>query len=151
MTTARNLPSTITSFPAPTPQLSQSLSPAELETHRTQIAFDVEVVLSGYWQADLEPKMKAAVMADWADELEDWTLEQVRWGLRAWRRDNPRRKPNPGDILGILKTQRGKTEAAKLAALPRPQPAPRAPVTGEAAAEILARAGFAPRRVGGAE
>ena len=146
-----NLPSTRASFPAPTPQLSQSLSPAALETHRTQIAFDVEVVLSGYWQTEMDPKMKAAVMADWADELEDWTIEQVRWGLRSWRRENPRRKPNPGDILGILKAQRGKAEAAKLAALPRPQPEPHQPVSRDVAAEILARAGFAPRRVAGAE
>jgi len=127
------------------------MSPEECAVHRQKIAFEVEVVLDGYWHTQPPVELKAAVMADWADELEDWTLEQVRWGLRAWRRENPRRKPNPGDILGILKTQRGKTEAAKLAALPRPQPAPRAPVTGEAAAEILARAGFAPRRVGGAE
>lgn len=111
----------------------------------------MEVVLSGYWQTDMEPRMKAAVMADWADELEDWTIEQVRWGLRSWRRDNPRRKPNPGDILGILKAQRGKTEAAKLAALPRPQPEPHQPVSRDVAAEILARAGFAPRRVQAAE
>ena len=146
-----NLPSTFRALPPPTPCVTSSMSPEECAVHRQKIAFEVEVVLDGYWHTQPPVELKAAVMADWADELEDWTLEQVRWGLRAWRRDNPRRKPNPGDILGILKTQRGKTEAAKLAALPRQQPAPRAPVTGEAAAEILARAGFAPRRVGGAE
>ena len=80
------------------------------------------MILQGYWQADLAPEMKAAVMADWSDELEDWTVEQVRWGLREWRRDNPRRKPNPGDVLAILKVQRGKVEAAKLASAPRPDP-----------------------------
>ena len=108
-------------------------------------------MLDGYWHTQPPVELKAAVMADWADELEDWTLEQVRGGLRAWRRDNPRRKPNPGDILGILKAQRGKTEAVKLAALSRPQPEPHQPVSRDVAAEILARAGFAPRRVQAAE
>ena len=108
------------------------------------------MVLQGYWQADLAPEMKAAVMADWSDELEDWTVDQVRWGLREWRRDNPRRKPNPGDVVAILKARRGKTEAAKLAALPKPADAPRQPVSPEAAAQILAAAGFMPRRIEGA-
>ena len=142
-----NLPSTITSFPAPTPQLSQSLSPEELAAHRTRIGFEVEVVLSGYWQADMDPKLRAAVLADWADELQDWTAEQVKWGLRQWRRDNPRRKPNPGDVLAILKEQRGKTEMAKLAAIAPPQPERPEPVSAERAASILAEIGFSVRRI----
>lgn len=110
----------------------------------------MEVVLQGYWQADLAPEMKAAVMADWSDELEDWTVEQVRWGLRQWRRENSRRKPNPGDVLAILKEQRGKTEMAKLATLVRPEPERREPVSAERASEILAEVGFRPLRIEGA-
>lgn len=146
MTTA-NLPAHRVQLPSPTPCVSNSLSPQQLEAHRSRIAFSVEVILQGYWQADLAPEMKAAVMADWCDELEDWTVEQVRWALREWRRDNPRRKPNPGDVLAILKVQRGKVEAAKLAMLPKPSDLPRQPVSPDAAAEILAAAGFTPRRI----
>lgn len=61
--------------------------------------------------------MKAAILADWADTLEDWEPKQVLWGLRKWRNENPSRKPNPGHILGILKEQRGKSEAGKLGEL----------------------------------
>lgn len=105
------------------------------------------MVLQGYWQAELSSEMKAAVMADWSDELEDWTVEQVRWGLRQWRKDNPRRKPNPGDVVAILKEQRGKTEMAKLAAIAPPQPERPEPISAERAASILAEVGFNVRRI----
>ena len=76
-------------------------------------------MLQGYWHTEMPAPLKAAVLADWADELEDWPLEQVRWGLREYRRENPRRKPNPGDILAVLKKRRGQEYAAKAAALPK--------------------------------
>lgn len=81
------------------------------------------MVLQGYWQADIAPEMKTAIMADWADELEDWPVAQIRWGLREWRRDNPRRKPNPGDILAVLKKRRGE-EWARQAPTRAPDPQP---------------------------
>lgn len=105
------------------------------------------MILQGYWQSEMAPEVKAGVMADWADELQDWTIEQVRWGLRQWRRDNPRRKPNPADVLAILKEQRGKTEMAKLAAIAPPQPERPEPVSAERAASILAEVGFNVRRI----
>lgn len=104
-------------------------------------------MLSGYWQADMDPKLRAAVLADWADELQDWNIGQVKWGLREWRRENPRRKPNPGDIVAVLKRRRGDEFAAKLAALPTPEPERPEPVTAEKAAEILAAVGFNVRRI----
>lgn len=96
-------------LPTPTPQHSQSLQPQELEEHRTKIAFDVEVVLRGYWQTNPPEAIKVAEMADWADTLENWTHEQVVWGLRKWRNENPSRKPNPGHILSLLLVQRAKS------------------------------------------
>lgn len=92
------------------------MSSDDLAAHRSRIGFEVERVLLGYWQTDIEPVMKAAVLADWADELEDWSVDQVRWALRAWRRDNSRRKPNPGDILLILKRRRGVAAAERMGA-----------------------------------
>lgn len=145
-----HLPAVLGKLPPPTPCVTSSMSPQECAAHRARIAFEVEVVMEGYWKNNLAPELKAAVMADWSDELEDWTIDQVRWGLRQWRRENPRSKPNPGDVLSILKEQRGKTEMAKLAALPRPEPERREPVTPERASQILAEVGFRPRRIEGA-
>lgn len=108
------------------------------------------MILQGYWQAEMSPEVKAGVMADWADELQDWTIDQVRWGLRQWRSDNPRRKPNPADVLAILKAQRGKTEMAKLKALPTPQPEVREVISAERSNAILSEVGFRPKRIEGA-
>lgn len=126
------------------------MSSDELARHRKQVSFETEVILQGYWQAEMSPEVKAGVMADWADELQDWTIDQVRWGLRQWRRDNPRRKPNPADVLAILKDQRGKTEIAKLAALPKPAPEVREPISADRANAILSEVGFKVRRIEGA-
>lgn len=114
------------------------MSQDECAAHRSRIGFEVEIVLQGYWQEQIAPQMKAAIMADWADELEDWPVDQIRWSLREWRRENPRRKPNPGDIVGVLKKRRGEEFAARQASLPKP--APSEPViTEEARQRNLAR------------
>lgn len=124
------------------------MSREECADHRARIAFEVEVILQGYWQVELAPQMKAAVLADWADELEDWELEQVRWALREWRRENPRRKPNAGDVLAILKAERGKAEMARLEVQRRQQPVEaREPISAERAAELCAAFGFSPKRI----
>ena len=57
--------------------------------------------------------MKAAILADWMDELEDWHIDQIRDALRKWRRLNASKKPNPAHILGILKGSRGKAYVAQ--------------------------------------
>lgn len=101
--------------PAPTPQLAQSMSPQDLQGHRGKICFEVEIVLSGYWQTFPAPEIKAGILADWADALQDWSTEQVVWALRKWREDNPNKRPNPGHISKMLKDARGKAEAERAA------------------------------------
>jgi len=74
--------------------------------------------------------------------LQDWTREQVVWGLRQWNRDNPRARPTPGDILGTLKAMRGKKEAERLSlAAPTPQP-DRKPLTSDERRAIAVAAGM---------
>lgn len=77
--------------------------------------------------------------------MQDWTQEQVVWALRQWNRDNPDKRPTPGHILGIMTAMRGKREAAKLNALPKPAEDERMPVTKERAQQIMEAAGFAPK------
>ena len=114
-------------IPAPTPRLTQSLSPQECADHRARIGVEVEIVLDGYWQTMPGPKMKSAILADWMDELEDWHIDQIRWALRKWRNDSPSKKPNPGHIVGLLKRERGQahvdgpSRAKPLFAINRPQ------------------------------
>lgn len=135
-------------YPAPTPQVSKSLSPQGLEDHRRRIASEVKTVLSAYFQPHEAPEIRAAQLAWWCDELQDWTQEQVVWGLRQWNRDNPRARPTPGDVLGLLRAMRGKREAERMALMPRPQEPIRQPLTAAAAAAIMAEIGFGPRKFG---
>lgn len=77
----------------------------------------VEIVLDGYWRDDLSQAMRTAILADWADELEDWPAESVQDALRQWRRENPSKKPNPGHILRILKQAWGERHADQVRAV----------------------------------
>lgn len=120
-----NLPAQLVQMPTPTPCVTRSMSQGERAHHRSQIGFKVEVIMQGYWINDLVPEMKAAVLADWADELEDWRLDQITWALREWRRENPSRKPNPGHISAMLRKRRGTEVAARIAEA-KSQEAPRA-------------------------
>ena len=144
MTTALTTPQAL---PTPTPQHAKLLSPQERIDHRGKIASEVKVVLSAYFQPHEDERIKAAQLAWWCDELEDWTQEQVVWALRKWNRDNPRIRPTPGDVVAICKDARGR----KMASLPKPSEAEpeRQRVDKDKAAQILADAGFAPRRFGG--
>lgn len=90
------------------------LQPHECEEHRAKIAFEVEIVLQGYWQERLSERMKAALLADWCDDLEDWPVARVRAALREWRSKNPSKKPNPGHITELLRKKRGQEWACIL-------------------------------------
>lgn len=98
------------------------MQPQELEDHRKEICSDVEMILDGYWKDRPSPEMKARILADWADTLEDWDQRQVLWALRKWRNDFPNKKPNPGHILIVLKDQRGKAAVKRAKPNPPQQP-----------------------------
>ena len=125
------------------------MSQQALHDHRAGIASEVRVVLSAYFQPSEASEIRAAQLAWWCDELQDWTREQVVWGLRQWNRDNPRARPTPGDILALMKTMRGKKEAEKLKAIAPPPEPERKPMTAEKAAAIMAEVGFKPKTFGG--
>jgi hypothetical protein len=119
------------------------MSPQDLSEHRRLIAFEVQVILDGYWKELPGKALKAGIMADWMDELQDWSHENVVYGLRKWRNENPSRKPNPGHVLAILKQARGAKVARAAQRAPEPAQLPR--VTPEAAAEIMAQVNARPK------
>lgn len=131
-------------IPPPTPQVAASLSPQELREHRARIAFEVEVVLSTYFQPNEAEHIKAGQLAFWCDVLQDWTVEQVCYALRRWNGFNPDKRPTPGHISAMLREIRGRKEAERMAMRRRPEPQrddlPK--MTAERAAEITAAAGI---------
>lgn len=136
---------------APTPQLAQSMSPQRLDAHRKAIAFDVEVILDGYWDKRPPEDVKAGILADWCDALEDWSGEQVLFALRKWRDENENKKPNPSHILSMLKEIRGRAEVArakKASVEPSPE---REPLNEAQKAEANDMVRSFARRAGGAQ
>ena len=131
-------------WPAPTPQIAKSLSQQALHEHRAGIASEVKVVLSAYFQPHEADEIKAAQLAWWCDELQDWQRVQVVWALREWNRQNPRLRPTPGDILRMCMDARGKAESAKIKPmLAKPQDPPRPAISEESRASMQAyAAGF---------
>jgi hypothetical protein len=108
-------PTSQSKLPSPTPNVDLSMSPQELVSHRTMISFSVRTVLSAYFQPSESEEIKAAQLSWWCDELQSWSAEQVMWALRKWNRDNSRLRPTPGDIVALLKQERGKSIARKMA------------------------------------
>ena len=116
-------------IPAPTPELTKSLPPQERIEHRQEIAFEVKTVLSAYFQPHEDDEVKASQLAWWCDELEDWTREQVVYGLRQWNAKNPRLRPTPGDITALLKQIRGERMAERQKSAHKPQEPERTQMT----------------------
>ena len=139
-------------LPTPTPEHSKSLSRQQLEDHRAALASEVKIVLSAYFQPHEDAAIKAGQLAWWCDELEDWTREQVVYGLRQWNAKNPRLRPTPGDITSLLRKIRGEMMAQRQKAATTPQPEPQEErVSPERAAEIMREVGVEVRKFGNAE
>lgn len=98
----------------------------------------MKAVLSAYFQPHESDEIKAVQLAWWCDELQDWTREQVVWGLRNWNRNNPDKRPTPGHILAVLKDMRGRKEAERMATLPKPPEPAREMPSATRRAEIMA-------------
>ncbi len=95
-------------------------------------------LLGHYWRDDDPVELTAAIGADWADVLEGLPREIIQRACIAYLRDEPRRKPTPGEIY-----------KRAIALMPRPRPTareqeePRRPrMKPERAAEILREVGF---------
>lgn len=133
--------------------LSRSLDSQDFTKHRAMVAFELEVLAKKLdrfgWERDRETAAHDRLVMDWMLALQDYPLAEVQAACRAWVSENPRRMPNEGDILAQI----GAARARHVSLRPRhddEQPKP-PPVSKDAALEILASAGFRPRRMGGAE
>lgn len=72
--------------------------------HEEWIAGRVEVLLSHYPKADLSPEVRAAAMGDWIDALHSFSQPAIEHACSLYLRNQPRRRPTPGDIATICET-----------------------------------------------
>lgn len=116
----------------------------ERVAHREWIGGRILTVLSHYWREDDPVELTAAIGADWADVLEGIPQEFIQRACIQYQRDEPRRKPTPGAIYKLAQSMMPRPVAVRT-----PEPEVER-VTAEAAADIMAELGFAPKRMGDA-
>ena len=137
------LPMTAAQLPPASALDASSMLPHERTEHRRAIAGVVQVILNGYWRPDDSDEMRAAILRDWCDTLENWKPESILAALRQWRDENPDKRPNPGHIVRALKNAWGKRHADQVrAALAPPVEQPKQRVGAQRAAEIMAELGI---------
>lgn len=115
--------------------------------HRAAVATELEALAKKFdrfgWDRDRGTVAQDRIITDWMDALQDFPIHEIRAACKRCVLDNPNRMPNEGHVrAAILEARR---EA--VARMPR-QPEPDRdvqPVTGEAAVEILERAGYRPK------
>jgi hypothetical protein len=65
-------------------------------------------LLDGYWQSRPDEVVKREILRDWIDMLDGYSQDEITSACREWLREQPRKKPNAGDIRAII--QRGRAE-----------------------------------------
>lgn len=128
------------------------LGSQDLAKHRAMVAVELEVLAKKYdrfgWDRDKGSAAHDRIITDWMDALQDYPLSEVRAACAAAVIASPNKMPNEGHIRAeILKARHRYVQS-----LPKPEEnvGPVQRVTRERAAEILAEAGFAPKKVPGA-
>lgn len=71
--------------------------------HEEWIAGRVEVLLSHYHAPNLAAETKAAAIGDWIDALAPFSQIDIERACAAYLRDQPRRRPTPGDIRSKIR------------------------------------------------
>jgi hypothetical protein len=97
------------------------------------------------WDRDRNSPAHDRLVIDWMDALQDYPLDEIRAACREAVISKPNTMPNEGHIVAKIMEAR-----ARFLKLSRPEPKPepqRERMKPEVAAEILAQAGFAPRRM----
>ena len=125
MTTGNNLALQEPNLPPTIRLYAQSLSPQECTNHRAWIGLRVEALLDGYWQNRPSDLVKAEILADWMDALQNFSPDEIRAGCRDYLSGQDcDRKPKPGDIRDLINRRRG-AELAKWRASQPVEPPPR--------------------------
>lgn len=104
----------------------------------------MRALLSNYWVQTPDEATLSLIFADWIDTLDHFTGDEINKACRDWVRREPRRRPNFGDISGLIVARRAQKRAAMK---PEPQPE-RERMSADRASEILAEVGFNPKRMG---
>lgn len=129
-----------------------ALSPQQQQEHRVKIGVRAKAILGQFWtDAETPEAVQALEIEGWADVLENCSHTEIRNAWATYQKTGPRSKsgrlskPDAGALYRIVLSSRPKPRVVQ----PDPEP-PRERVSKKRAAEILAEAGFSPKKFGGA-
>ena len=146
--TAGTLPKAANGLTLP---LSRSLGLQDLAQHRAMVAVELEVLAKKMdrfgWERDRNSPAHDRLVIDWMDALQDYPLDEIRAACREAVKAKPNTMPNEGHILAKIMDARAMF--VRLVPKQEQPEQPRERPTPERAAEIMASAGFAPKRFGG--
>ena len=86
----------------------QALPSSSASVNSRLIAERIATLLSHYWTADTDPKLRQLQSADWLDDLEEFAAVTVAEACAEWRQKPGGRRPTPGDIRAICVEIRGR-------------------------------------------
>lgn len=66
--------------------------------HAAWVAGRVRTLLSHYFQPDQPIEVQDAALEDWAEMLTPYSRQAIEYACTSYLRDQPRRRPTPGDI-----------------------------------------------------
>lgn len=66
--------------------------------HAAWIAGRIETLLSHYYQPDNPAEVRDGAIDDWVELLAPLSRQSIEHACSAWLKDQPRRRPSPGDI-----------------------------------------------------
>ena len=90
----------LSAVPSKAPQEPWRPAPHEenaLQAHERVIAAEVTRLLSHYWMAAEDPRIRQLQLDDWLDDLTEFASATVVEACKAWRRTEQRR-PTPADL-----------------------------------------------------
>lgn len=127
----------------------------------------IAALLSGYYASDIPASIVRIEAEDWAEALSEYPEWAITAACRWWKGEgntNRRKKPLEGDIAARCRHEMGVVFVARTAVqmfdegrkpfVPveaEPRPVMTADQRQAIANEVLAKAGFAPRKMGGAQ
>ena len=97
------------------PSASESGSQQD-ERHAVWIAGRIQTLLNHYFQPDNPADVTEAALDDWVDMLGPFSQPAIEHACASYLRDQPRRRPSPGDITARAETFDRDGERRKYAA-----------------------------------
>ena len=127
-----------------------------LDKHRATLAIELEVLAKKFdrfgWARDMGTPVHDRLIMDWMDALQDYPLDEVKAACRKCVLDDPKHMPNEGSVMAKIMDGRRRYIAPR-PRMPEPHQFQATDIPVEerrrAGAEIMARAGYRPKDMGG--